>query len=182
MICDGPRSDHRPVDGVLELKACRTCCLSECSNTAVIPKTAAIEANLLHASRLCPLRNRLANRFGCGSIASVRHLLPHRFVGSARRHKCATAGVIDDLGIDVFVRAKHRQPRPIRSSLKPLANTKATTSPLAKVRSCVVHCFSFPYSVVTCANRRRARMPLPAPGSRYLVTALPALRRTCSFS
>ena len=133
MVCDGRIR--------LKLETSRPGRVSKRGDPPVVLKTATVKTHVLDAGRLGTLSNSLANSLGRGAISTERHLLTQRLVRRARRCQRPTTHVINDLSVDVLVRAKHRQPWPLRSALKPLPNTKATTCPLAKVRSCVVHVF-----------------------------------------
>src|SRR4030095_11259949 len=91
-------------------------------DSAVIDIPTAIEENRLNPFILCALCNNLTNCFGCGNITAS---LVAPGIGIQRRgsDQSATVRVIDNLRVNVFVAAKHTQPRTSLVSAQMLANS-----------------------------------------------------------
>lgn len=111
----------------LKLEARRPGSVSKGGYPTVVAKLATVKADLLHAGRLGSLCHCPADSFCSLLIAaesdSIADLLVHRTRGSQR----AARRVIDDLGVDVLVGAKHRQPRTLRGAAEVATNTVATS-------------------------------------------------------
>ena len=94
----------------------------------------------LRAMALSPLVEvGLADRFGSLLVAAERHGVADLLVHRTRRDQRATDGVVDDLGIDVLVRAKHGQPWPFRGAADVATNAVAASQPLSENRAGMVH-------------------------------------------
>jgi hypothetical protein len=105
----------------------------------MVTELAPIKANFLDASGLGPLGDRASDRLGCLLVAAERNRLANLLVDRTRRRQRPPRGVVDDLGINVLVRAKHGQTGPFRGAADVPADTETAAHPLPENRAGVVH-------------------------------------------
>lgn len=75
-----------------------------------------IETNTLYANAQCLLGNGFAYDFSRFYISGIRQLVGLIFRSRTGRSKRRPSRIIDYLSINMLVRAKNRQPRPVRRS------------------------------------------------------------------
>src|ERR1043165_9082242 len=78
---------------------------------AMIEIGAAVEDDLLNPGRLGALGDQLADCGGCCPVAAALDVRLHPGVERRGRGQGPPGGIVDDLGIDVPRRAKHREPQ-----------------------------------------------------------------------
>lgn len=116
----------------LELESGSPGGLGERGDATVIPERTAIEADLSDAGGLGPFGDRLPHRLGGLLVATEADAVSERPVGSACRSKRPAGRVVDDLGVDVLMRTKDRQPRTLGGAANGAAYPKPSAFPLAK--------------------------------------------------
>src|SRR5690606_31570154 len=144
----------------------------------------------------------LANRLGSGTIATVANALAKRLVGGAHRDQRLTRDVVDHLSIHMLQRSIDAEAGTLWGTANALADAIATAKLLTKFSLLMIHvCLPNPTAL-------QLRNPHDRKGSdakndhdlqidqfssaphcfaftrrgNYLLSALPALRRTCSPS
>lgn len=116
----------------LELEPGSPGSLGERGDSTVIPERTAIEADLFDTGGLGPLGDRLPHRLGGLLVATEADAVSQRLVGSACRSQGPAGRVVDDLGVDVLMRTKNREPRALGGAANGAAYTKTSTFSLAK--------------------------------------------------
>src|ERR1700687_77761 len=93
-------------------------------HAAVVHVSAAIEHHLLDPGRAGALGNLFSNHFCRRHIVASLEFLARFLVNRTRRDQRASAAVLNDLGINVPVRAVHGQARPLRRADDARANAQ----------------------------------------------------------
>jgi len=81
-----------------------------------------IKTNALNTDAESLLGNNFAYRFSGLLVAGVGQLLSQRLYSGACRGKRRSGGIINNLGVNMSIRAKHRQPGPVRGPKDLLPN------------------------------------------------------------
>ncbi len=116
----------------LELESGSPGSLGERGDATVISERTAIEADLINTGGLGPFGDRLTHRLGGLLVATEADAVSQRLVGSACRSQGPAGRVVDNLGVDVLVRTKDREPRTLGGAANGAAHPKPSTFPLAK--------------------------------------------------
>ena len=98
-----------------------------------------IKADFLDASSLGPLGDRTTDRLGGLLVATEPDRIADLLVDRTCRRQRPPRGVVDDLGVNMLVRAEHSQTGPLRGAADVPADTETAADPLPENRAGVVH-------------------------------------------
>ena len=105
----------------------------------MVTELAPIKTDFLDTSGLGPLGDRSTDRFGGLLVAPESDRVTDLLVDRTSRRQRPPRGVVDDLGVDVLVRAEHGQSGPFRGAADVPADTETAAHPLPENRAGVVH-------------------------------------------
>ena len=123
----------------LELESGSPGSLGERGDATVISERTAIEADLINTGGLGPFGNRLPHRLGGLLVATEAKPISEDLVHRTGRRERPASRIVDDLGVDVLVRAEHGEPRPIRGAANRATNPETATLSLAENTARMIH-------------------------------------------
>jgi hypothetical protein len=105
----------------------------------MVTELAPIKADFLDASSLGPLGDRTTDRLGGLLVATEPDGIADLLVDRTSRRQRPPRDVVDDLGVNMLVRAEHSQTGPLRGAADVPADTETAADPLPENRAGVVH-------------------------------------------
>jgi hypothetical protein len=124
----------------LKLETCGSGSFSQGRNSTVKTTTPPVKTDLGHARGLRTFSYGLPNNLSSSAVPAESDLITKAFVGGTCRGQRSPTGVINDLCINMLMRAKDRESWPLHGSFEPLANPETTAGSLPEVCACLIHC------------------------------------------
>ena len=111
--------------------------------------TVPVKANTLDADTESLLCYSLTHRFSSLLVAGVGQLISQSLHSGAGRGECGAGGIVYNLSVDMPVRTKHRESRPVRRPGDLFANVILSPDCCTCSLPCTFH-FSIPESKLLC--------------------------------
>jgi hypothetical protein len=105
----------------------------------MVTELAPIKAYFFDASGLGPLSDRSSDRLSGLLVATEAEPISEDLVHRTGRRERPASRIVDDLGVDVLVRAEHGEPRPIRGAANRATNPEPATLSLAENTARMIH-------------------------------------------
>lgn len=105
----------------------------------MVTELTTIKTDFLNAGGLSPLGDNATDRFGGLLVATKTTRLADLLIDRTCRRQRPPRGVVDDLCVNMLVRAEHGETRPLRGAADKPADTETAAHPLPENRAGVVH-------------------------------------------